>query len=165
MEEITPSHQAYWKLAKALKSDGYLPTPALRKPDNTFAVDDREKAECLADSIEQQCSNNTIHDATHSHRIEEEVRTKIALEPQDDLAPVSVDEIQKHIKALKTKKAPGLDGISNKAIKCFSLPLMALLVAILTRASKLLFSSDMEGSSRHRLTKTKPRDLPLAIAH
>ncbi|GBP97051.1 hypothetical protein EVAR_46750_1 [Eumeta japonica] len=87
MEEITPSHQAYWKLAKALKSDGYLPTPALRKPDNTFAVDDREKAECLADSIEQQCSNNTIHDATHSHRIEEEVRTKIALEPQDDLAP------------------------------------------------------------------------------
>ncbi|GBP83891.1 hypothetical protein EVAR_36539_1 [Eumeta japonica] len=45
------------------------------------------KAECLADSIEQQCSNNTIHDATHSHRIEEEVRTKIALEPQDDLAP------------------------------------------------------------------------------
>ncbi|GBP32527.1 hypothetical protein EVAR_23938_1 [Eumeta japonica] len=65
-----------------------IPTnPALRKPDNTFAVDDREKAECLADGIEQQCSNNTIHDATHSHRIEEEVRTKIALEPQDDLAP------------------------------------------------------------------------------
>ncbi|GBP86546.1 Probable RNA-directed DNA polymerase from transposon BS [Eumeta japonica] len=89
MEEITPSHQAYWKLAKALKSDGYLPTPALRKPDNTFAVDDREKAECLADSIEQQCSNNSIHGATHSHRIEEEVRTKISLEPQDDLAPVS----------------------------------------------------------------------------
>ncbi|GBP11871.1 Probable RNA-directed DNA polymerase from transposon BS [Eumeta japonica] len=136
MEEITPSHQAYWKLAKALKSDGYLPTPALRKPDNTFAVDDREKAECLADSIEQQCSNNSIHDAAHSHRIEEEVRMKISLEPQDDLAPVSVDEIQKHIKALKTKKAPGLDGVSNKALKGFSLPLMALLVAIFNACFK-----------------------------
>ncbi|GBP67639.1 RNA-directed DNA polymerase from mobile element jockey [Eumeta japonica] len=60
MEEITPSHHAYWKLAKALKSDGYLPTPVLRKPDNTFAVDDREKAECLADSIEQQCSSKGL---------------------------------------------------------------------------------------------------------
>ncbi|GBP97045.1 RNA-directed DNA polymerase from mobile element jockey [Eumeta japonica] len=150
--EITPSHQAYGSWPRlSNQTDTYQPPSGNR---TTFAVDDREKAECLADSIEQQCSNNTIHDATHSHRIEEEVRTKIALEPQDDLAPVSVDEIQKHIKALKTKKAPGLDGISNKAIKCFSLPLMALLVAILTRASKLLFSSDMEGSSRHRLTKT-----------
>ncbi|GBP89510.1 hypothetical protein EVAR_52560_1 [Eumeta japonica] len=51
------------------------------------------KAECLADSIEQQCSNNTIHDATHSHRIEEEVREnrpRTARRP----GPVSVDEIQ-----------------------------------------------------------------------
>ncbi|GBP55971.1 Probable RNA-directed DNA polymerase from transposon BS [Eumeta japonica] len=162
MEEITPSHQAYWKLAKALKSDGYLPTPALRKPDNTFAVDDREKAECLADSIEQQCSNNTIHDATHSHRIEEEVRTKIALEPQDDLAPVSVDEIQKHIKALKTKKAPGLDGISNKAIKCFSLPLMALLVAIFNACFKnCYFPPIWKEAVVIGLPKPgKPRDLP-----
>ncbi|GBP59910.1 RNA-directed DNA polymerase from mobile element jockey [Eumeta japonica] len=132
MEEITPSHQAYWKLAKALKSNGYLPTPALKKPDNSFAVDDREKAECLADSVEQQCCNSSIHDRAHSHRIEEEVRMTISLEPQDDLTPVSVDEIQKHIKALKTKKAPGLDGIRNKALKCFSLPLMALLRRPLT---------------------------------
>ncbi|GBP94474.1 Probable RNA-directed DNA polymerase from transposon BS [Eumeta japonica] len=166
MEEITPSHQAYWKLAKALKSDGYLPTPALRKPDNTFAVDDREKAECLADSIEQQCSNNTIQDATHSHRIEEEVRTKISLEPQDDLAPVSVDEIQKHIKALKTKKAPGLDGISNKAIKCFSLPLMALLVAIFNAYFKnCYFPPIWKEAVIIGLPKPgKPRDLPLVIA-
>ncbi|GBP06874.1 hypothetical protein EVAR_92771_1 [Eumeta japonica] len=46
IEEITPNHQAYWKLAKAVKSDGHLPNPALRKPDNSFATDDREKAEC-----------------------------------------------------------------------------------------------------------------------
>ncbi|GBP81659.1 RNA-directed DNA polymerase from mobile element jockey [Eumeta japonica] len=162
MEEITPSHQAYWKLAKALKSDGYLPTPALRKPDNTFAVDDRGKAECLADSIEQQCSNNSIHDATHSRRIEEEVRTKISLEPQDDLAPASVDEIQKHIKALKTKKAPGLNAISNKAIKCISLPLMALLVAIFNACFKnCYFPPIWKEAVVIGLPKPgKPRDLP-----
>ncbi|GBP24947.1 hypothetical protein EVAR_12614_1 [Eumeta japonica] len=61
---------------------------AAMKPDYSFAIDDREKAECLADSGEQQCSHNTIHDTAHSHRIEEEVRMKISLEPKDDLAPV-----------------------------------------------------------------------------
>ncbi|GBP82550.1 Probable RNA-directed DNA polymerase from transposon BS [Eumeta japonica] len=150
IEEITSSHQAYWKLAKALKSDGHLP------------FDDREKAECLADSIEQQCSNNSIHDAAHSLRIEEEVRMKISLEPKDDLAPVSVDEIQKHIKALKTKKAPGLDGISNKALKCFSLPLMALLVAIFSACFKnCYFPPIWKEAVVIGLSKPgKPRDLP-----
>ncbi|GBP08527.1 hypothetical protein EVAR_71160_1 [Eumeta japonica] len=65
------------KLAKALKTDHYLPTPAFKKPDDSFALDDREKAECLADSVEQQCSNNTIHDTAPSHRIDEEPRPLI----------------------------------------------------------------------------------------
>ncbi|GBP24962.1 Probable RNA-directed DNA polymerase from transposon X-element [Eumeta japonica] len=45
-------------LAKALKTEGAVPTPALKKPDKSIAFDDREKAECLADSIEQQCIEN-----------------------------------------------------------------------------------------------------------
>ncbi|GBP18912.1 Probable RNA-directed DNA polymerase from transposon BS [Eumeta japonica] len=147
-----------WKLAKALKSDGYLPTP----PSETGQHVRGRRPGKIADGIEQQCSNNSIHDATHSHRIEEEVRTKIALEPQDDLAPVSVDEIQKHIKALKTKKAPGLDGISNKAIKCFSLPLMALLVAIFNACFKnCYFPPIWKEAVVIGLPKPgKPRDLP-----
>ncbi|GBP31520.1 hypothetical protein EVAR_84632_1 [Eumeta japonica] len=44
LEEISPSHIAYWSVAKALKSDRYVATPALKKPDNTYAVDDREKS-------------------------------------------------------------------------------------------------------------------------
>ncbi|GBP04491.1 hypothetical protein EVAR_3870_1 [Eumeta japonica] len=55
MEEITPSHKAYWKLAKVLKSEGYEPTPALKKLDDAVVFDDPGKAECLVDSIEQQC--------------------------------------------------------------------------------------------------------------
>ncbi|GBP10387.1 hypothetical protein EVAR_5697_1 [Eumeta japonica] len=52
MEEITPTHKAYWQLAKAFRLDGY--EFALRKPDNTFASNDRDKTECLAFSIERQ---------------------------------------------------------------------------------------------------------------
>ncbi|GBP67598.1 Probable RNA-directed DNA polymerase from transposon X-element [Eumeta japonica] len=43
MEDITPSHQAFWKLTKALKSEGYLPTPPLKKADSSLAVDDVRK--------------------------------------------------------------------------------------------------------------------------
>ncbi|GBP37032.1 hypothetical protein EVAR_31030_1 [Eumeta japonica] len=64
MEEITPS-LTYWKLTKALKSEGYEPTPALKKPDNTVAFDDRYKAECLANSIDQQWSHTSPH-TTHN---------------------------------------------------------------------------------------------------
>ncbi|GBP06693.1 RNA-directed DNA polymerase from mobile element jockey [Eumeta japonica] len=61
---------------------------------------------------------------------------KISLEPQDDLSPVSLNKVQKLVKKLKIKKAPGLDGINNKAIKCFPLKSLSLLVAIFNTCLK-----------------------------
>ncbi|GBP87992.1 hypothetical protein EVAR_66203_1 [Eumeta japonica] len=40
-----------------MKTEGTVPTPALKRPDMSIAFDD-QKAECLADSIELQCSDN-----------------------------------------------------------------------------------------------------------
>ncbi|GBP70965.1 Probable RNA-directed DNA polymerase from transposon BS [Eumeta japonica] len=59
-----------------------------------------------------------------------EVRRRVSLPPKDDLVPITQDEINKHIKAFKIRKAPGVDTISSKALKGFSAPLVALLVAI-----------------------------------
>ncbi|GBP30958.1 Probable RNA-directed DNA polymerase from transposon BS [Eumeta japonica] len=110
---------------------GYIPIPPLKRPHNSVALDDVEIAECLANSIESQCSHaSPPHDIAHVNRIEEDVQNKASLEPKDDLPPVSMSEVQKLVKSLKTRKAPGLDGIGNKAIKCFSLPLLSLLVAV-----------------------------------
>ncbi|GBP26833.1 hypothetical protein EVAR_16413_1 [Eumeta japonica] len=47
MEDISSTHQAFWKVTKALKSEGYILTPHLKKPDSSLAVDDQEKAECM----------------------------------------------------------------------------------------------------------------------
>ncbi|GBP82337.1 Probable RNA-directed DNA polymerase from transposon X-element [Eumeta japonica] len=96
MAEISPSHKAYWGLAKALKTEGDVPTPAMKPSDNSIAFDDREKSECLAESIEHQCSENPPYDVGHVRRVEQEIGT----------------------------------AISSKALKCFSAPLVALLVAI-----------------------------------
>ncbi|GBP37541.1 hypothetical protein EVAR_28794_1 [Eumeta japonica] len=64
---ITPSHQDYWRLAKALKIEGYNPTLDFTKFDNSIAFNDREKVECLADSIEQQCYDNPPYDLEHTY--------------------------------------------------------------------------------------------------
>ncbi|GBP18028.1 hypothetical protein EVAR_16974_1 [Eumeta japonica] len=71
MVETKPSHKAYWGLAKALKTEETVPTPALRRSDNFIAFDDRKKSEWLADSIEQQCSENPPFDVENAHRVEE----------------------------------------------------------------------------------------------
>ncbi|GBP55063.1 RNA-directed DNA polymerase from mobile element jockey [Eumeta japonica] len=131
MKEIRPSHKAFWKVTKGLKSEGYIPKPPLKRPDNSVALDDAEIAECLAGSIETQFSHaSPPHDIAHINRIVEEVLHKTSLEPKDDLIPVSLSEVQTLVKSPNTKKAPGLDDISNKAIKCFSLSLLSLLVKI-----------------------------------
>ncbi|GBP71686.1 Probable RNA-directed DNA polymerase from transposon BS [Eumeta japonica] len=144
MEEIKPSHKAFWAVTKALKTEGYTPIPPLKKPDNSGAIDDAEIAECLADSIETQCSHaSPPHDIAHISRIEEEVLQKTSLEPKDDLAPVSLS-------------------ISNKAIKCFSIPLLRLLVAIFNACIKNCYFppawKEAEIIDIHK--PGKPRDLP-----
>ncbi|GBP03192.1 Probable RNA-directed DNA polymerase from transposon BS [Eumeta japonica] len=161
MEDITTSHETFWKLTKALKSEGYLPTPPHKKPDSSLAVDDLEKAECLADSLELQYSHTIpSNDSHYITRIDKEIRHKTSLEPRDDLSPVSLDEIQKLVK--NARKAPGLDGISNKAIKCFPLTLLSLLVAIFNACLKNCYfppvCKEAEVIAIHK--PGKPRDLP-----
>ncbi|GBP55034.1 Chimeric ERCC6-PGBD3 protein [Eumeta japonica] len=88
MEEITLSHKAFWKITKALKTEGYTAIPPLK--DRTAPLPRR------------------------GSRIEEEVLQKTSLEPRDDLTPVSLSEVQLLVRSLKTRKAPGLDGVTWK---------------------------------------------------
>ncbi|GBP61628.1 hypothetical protein EVAR_43565_1 [Eumeta japonica] len=61
----------------------------------TRVLNDTEIAECLADSIETQCSHaSPPHDIAHINLIEEEVLHKTFPEPKDDLPPVSLSEVQ-----------------------------------------------------------------------
>ncbi|GBP79128.1 Probable RNA-directed DNA polymerase from transposon BS [Eumeta japonica] len=71
-------------------------------------------------------------------------------------------EVQTLVKSLNTRKAPGLGGISNKAIKCFSIPLLNLLVAIFNACIKNCYFppawKEAEVIGIHK--PGKPRDLP-----
>ncbi|GBP37977.1 Probable RNA-directed DNA polymerase from transposon BS [Eumeta japonica] len=76
-----------------------------------MAIDDAEIAECLADSIETQCSHASLRTTSLISVASRKRFSKTSLEPKDDLAPVSLSEVQTLVKSLNTRKAPGLDGI------------------------------------------------------
>ncbi|GBP40013.1 Protein brunelleschi [Eumeta japonica] len=88
--------------------------PTLAPPALHFSRTCRNSFACYCThSIETQCSHaSPPHDIAHISRIEEEVLQKTSLEPKDDLAPVSLSEVQTLVKSLKTRKAPGLDAHS-----------------------------------------------------
>ncbi|GBP21610.1 RNA-directed DNA polymerase from mobile element jockey [Eumeta japonica] len=116
-----------------------------------------------SDSIELQCSLNPAPpDLEHVNRVENEVLRRSSLPPKDDLPSVSADEVQKLIKELKPRKAPGLDGVNNNAIKCFSAPLVALLVAFFNACiQNCHFPEAWKEAVIIGIPKPgKPRDLP-----
>ncbi|GBP60251.1 hypothetical protein EVAR_14013_1 [Eumeta japonica] len=94
MVKIKPSHKAFWGLAKALKTEGAVPTPTLRKFDNSIVFDDREKA--VFSSIEQQCSENPQFDVEYVRWVKEEVRRRVSLPPKYDLDLITQDELTHH---------------------------------------------------------------------
>lgn len=131
METITPSHQAYYRVARALRTDAITHTPPLTRPDGTLAFEDAEKAECFADSIASQCSPSTQEcDPAHVRAVEDEVLRRASLPLTSDPITTSPDEIHEFIKGLKANKAPGADGISNQALKHLPAQVLTLLAII-----------------------------------
>lgn len=133
--ELTPHHQAYWRLARTLKADTVVDIPALTRSDKSLAFEDVEKAECLADSLETQCSPSTVLvDQPHIDTVDAEVDRRASLPPQDPIAPVTMTELKVAIKELHSKKSPGADGIANRVLKSLSYPLLLILLTIFNAA-------------------------------
>ncbi|CAK1587705.1 unnamed protein product [Parnassius mnemosyne] len=140
MENISPSHTAYYQMARALRIDAITHTPPLSRPDGTVAFEDEEKAECFADSIAAQCSPSSQPvDPSHIQAVEDEVRRRNSPSTASEPISVSNDEISSLIKGLKPKKAPGADGISNQALKHFPEQVLTLLSIIFNACFNLSY--------------------------
>lgn len=136
ISKIQPSHLAFWNLTRSMKSETISVMPPLTRPDNTRAFDDDEKAECLAESLESQCSpsSNPV-DPEHLDTVNSEVERIAALGPSAPPLPhIRASEVRTIIKNLHPRKAPGADGISNRVLKQFPTALIYLLVSIFNAA-------------------------------
>lgn len=130
--ELSPSHTAYWSLARSLKTDTVASMPPLKRPNLPDAFDDDEKAECLAVNLVEQCTPYLDHsDPAHVEHVNREVERIVALPlSPEPLPPTSIAEVKTLIKSSLPRKSPGLDAISNKVLRCLPPHLICLLVAI-----------------------------------
>lgn len=80
---------------------------------------DAEKAEVFADSLQRQCQpNESTAEHSEFHREVIQAVSNIDLRlPQPTPRFATPDEIETLIRALKSRKAPGIDGISNSVLK------------------------------------------------
>ena len=138
--------------------------PPLIRPDHTIAADDTEKAECLADSLEAQCTpSGQPCDPSHIERVDSAVAEWASTPPQGEpLRPTSTDEVKALIKNLKDRKAPGPDKISNRTFKSLPAQFISLLVIIF---NSLLKSCSFPDKWKEAIVigiakPNKPRNLP-----
>lgn len=128
---------AYWKLSKTLRKPKTRISP-LQGP-NGVVYSTADKAEAFADSLEAQFTPITDHDDPSFVSMVDSKVASILNTESDDL-PIKFttpNEIKKIINSLKTKKAPGPDGISNKVLKCLPLKGICALTAIYNASLRL----------------------------
>ncbi|GBO26347.1 RNA-directed DNA polymerase from mobile element jockey [Araneus ventricosus] len=92
--------------------------PTLNGPAN-IAQTDKEKANCLADSLEKQFQLNNVHHTETVNLVNNTVKEFFNNAPHkfNDIKPIDPTEITNYIKKLNKKKSPGIDGINNKTIQ------------------------------------------------
>ncbi|KAJ3643999.1 hypothetical protein Zmor_026676 [Zophobas morio] len=124
LESLNTVDGSTWKMAKALRSDKRPLPPPIHSANNGIVFTDEDKAAAFAHSLENQCQTNIDPDADDEHLdlVEETVEEIQWIEPDEDelIRETHPEEIREIIRLLKARKAPGPDGIPNKALKNLS---------------------------------------------
>ena len=115
---LDPNTGSLWKIVKAFKREPRNANRPLHGPLG-LVYDDDGKAGLLADSLELACQpvDTDMSDEYHAG-IEEAVDDYVNSSPNHDpLPPFTLDEVKQSISLLKSRSAPGIDLISNVALK------------------------------------------------
>ncbi|GBM25257.1 RNA-directed DNA polymerase from mobile element jockey, partial [Araneus ventricosus] len=106
----------FWNFSRSFKrKKNNIPT--LKDP-ASIAQTNSEKANCLADSLENQFKLNDLQHTETEAIVGNSVNCFLNTTPNhfNNFPPTSNDELINCIKKLKKNKAPGYDGINNKII-------------------------------------------------
>ena len=110
-----------WK-ALSIKKPTKIITP-LRESNGEWIRSDKERASKFADHLETVFQPNTVchRDLQHDTQVVDSLLNPPTLET---IEPTSFEELTEEIRRINTRKAPGLDSVSGRAMK--SLPLKAI---------------------------------------
>jgi hypothetical protein len=148
LEALNPEDQSLWRMTKRVMRVT-TPTPPLVTPGGN-ALSDSEKAEAIAARLEAQFQ--PVADPSDPAVIEtvDVALRAYSYEPASEPMLTDPAEVQHAIRGLKISKAPGPDGIPNRALKHLPQRMILLLEAFSTRSSErsifLQYGSLLESS-------------------
>lgn len=124
LQKLDKCSKPFWNITKAIKKRKQI-VPCLSKADEIYASG-KEKANILADVF--QLKHNLTHSYSNQNTIDQ-VKTSlqsIAETPNNiaEICRVTYPEVFSIVKALHTRKSPGIDGIPNISLK--NLPTSAI---------------------------------------
>jgi hypothetical protein len=119
LESLNPDDQSLWMMTKRL-----MVTP------EGIAVSDSEKAEALANNLETQFQLVTDISATAVIEMVDLALWSYFLTSASEPKLTTPDEVQEAIRGLKVSKAPGPNGIPNRALKHLPQRAVSLLAQI-----------------------------------
>jgi hypothetical protein len=128
LKNLDPEHQSLWKMTKRVMKIP-TPSPPLVTPGG-LALSDSEKAEALADSLEAQFQPVTDPTVPAIIEVVNEMMRANSFAPESAPTLTNPMEFQDAIRGLKVGKAPGPDGIPNRALKHLPLSVISLLVVL-----------------------------------
>jgi hypothetical protein len=102
-----------------MKRDGPKAPTAIHGPLG-ITYHPNEKANVIADSLENQFTSHDLCDENHEREVETTVQALLASVDGTPLGKVRPCEVHKLANSLKLRKACGLDGIPNESIELSS---------------------------------------------
>ncbi|GBO01041.1 putative RNA-directed DNA polymerase from transposon X-element, partial [Araneus ventricosus] len=104
-----------WSLIKSYTGENYK-IPPLRG-NYKIAYSNQEKAEEIALSLQDQFKPNKIRDMKNDKIVRKTVKQFLTSPPNSTIESCTPDEVREAIKALKKRKSPGEDRITNEMLK------------------------------------------------
>jgi len=128
IESLNPEDQSLWKMTKRVMIVP-TPSPPLVTP-RGIALSDSDKAAALADSLEAQFQPVTVPSVPTVIEMVDVALESYLQTPDCEPNLTKPDEVREAIRGLKVGKAPGPNGIPNRALKHLSMRAVLLLVQI-----------------------------------
>lgn len=118
LDETMTDWSALHRLCRQFTRKAEPIRPLLHK-DNTLRYRAKDRAEIFAEHLETQFTPNPVVDANHTASVEQTVHDYLAVEMDAEEDPIvfSPGMVQRAIRRAKPRKAPGLDGVTNAALR------------------------------------------------
>ncbi|GFT56158.1 RNA-directed DNA polymerase from mobile element jockey [Trichonephila clavipes] len=114
IEALSPEDNTLWRKSSLLRKP-FHSIPPLKGTLGSIAITPIEKAEVIADSLQEQFEPNHVADREEfDQRIHEEVVNFLATPHVQEIEPTTPTEVLTYVQRIKPKKSPGLDQITNR---------------------------------------------------